>query len=430
MAQELIVKEARTTAMRLKLAAVIVAALVFGFFAVRWQFGDLIAELADQNDLNAVAIADIAIALAPADPLGHWLRASLEKNIFTPEKTASAIRMFEDAVRLSPNDYRWWIELGRAYEQDEQAVRAEAAFRRAVELAPSYTYPHWQLGNFYLRQNRSGEAFAEFRIATERNQTYREQVFSLAWDYFDKDPTRLEQIVADEPDVRASLALFYGSRGRAADALRMWNQLSDQDKAAHPQFLRVIAQGVYEQRFFPQALEFAKQLGMDTDAQPYAVTNPGFEKAIGDAAETRFGWKIIRGDGKFDVAGDASVKHEGSRSLKVTFRNYSRPDLYNILQTIVVEPKHNYRLTFWVRTENLKSAGGPMLEVINANDDKLLATSKSFPLGTSDWQQFTVDIVTPENCSGITLRTARSYCGDACPIAGIFWYDQFEISKQ
>ena len=415
--------------MRLILVTAIVAALVFGFYSVRLQFGDMLAELTKPGDPNSIAISDVALGMAPSDPLTHWLKASLEKDTFTPEKTELVIKMFEDTVRLSPNDYRWWIELGRAYEQAGRETQAEAALKRAVDLAPFYTYPHWQLGNFYLRRNRTAEAFTELRSATERNQTYRAQVFSLVWEYFDNDPAKLEEIVADQPDVHASLALFYGANRHAADSLRMWNLLSDEDKAKHPQILHVIAQGVYEQRYFPQALEFAKQLGIDMDAQPNSVTNPSFEKAISDAGETRFGWKILRGDAKLDIASDNGVKHDGARSLKVTFRNYAKPDLYNILQTIVVEPKRNYRLTFWVRTENLKSAGGPLLEVINANDDKLIASSKSFPLGTNEWQQFTVDLATPENCSGIILRTNRSFCGDTCPISGIFWYDQFELNR-
>lgn len=430
MATDLVIYKSKTTRARVILGAVIVGALLFAWFSIRWQFGNMLADLVTPHDPNAIAVSDLAIELAPSDPLTHWLKASLDKDIFTPDKTNSAIAGFEETVRLSPNDYRWWIELGRAYEQADQSAKAEAAYDRAIDLAPEYTYPHWQLGNFYLRQGRTDEAFAQLKRSTERNQTYRQQVFSLAWDYFDKDTAKLEQVVADQPDVHASLALFYGARGRAADSLRMWNMLTEDAKAAHPQFLQVIAQGVYEQRYFPQALEFAKQLGMDMDAQPDAVTNPSFEKAVGDAAETRFGWRVLHTDPRLDISSDSSVKHDGARSLKVTFRNYAKADLYNILQTIVVEPKRNYRLRFWVRTENLKSAGGPMLEVVNGNDDKLIATSKSFPLGTSDWQEFVLDFSTPENCTGITLRTSRSFCGDTCPIAGLFWYDQFDLSKQ
>ncbi len=260
-----------------------IVALAFGWFAVRWQFGDMIAELTTAGSPSAEQMADIARGMAPSDPLTMWLKATLANNVFTPENTASSVGMFEDTVRLAPRDFRWWIELGRAYEQDEKPVQAEAAFKKAIELGPTYTFPRWQLGNFYLRQGRTDEAFAELKLATKNNQTYREQVFSLAWEYFDKDPAKLEQIAADGPDVHASLALFYAQRGRAADSLRNWDMLNDEQKAENPQIVQTIAQGLFEKKFYPQALEFARQLGIDPDAKPEAVTNASFEKTIGNA---------------------------------------------------------------------------------------------------------------------------------------------------
>jgi hypothetical protein len=96
----------------------------------------------------------------------------------------------------------------------------------------------------------------------------------------------------------------------------------------------------------------------------------------------------------------------------------------------VVVPGNKYRLSFWVRTENLKSAGGPVLDIVNANDDKLIAKSAVFPTGSNDWQEMTVEFEAPANCSGISIRTARAYCGEDCPIIGTFWYDDFQLIKR
>ena len=196
------------------LAAAIICALVFVWLAVRWQVGSMLAELTPPSQANAGEIAELAMRLAPADPRSKWLAATHEKSKFSPESIERSVDMFEEVVRRSPYDFRWWIELGRAYEQAERPDNAEMAFRRAVELSPTYTFPHWQFGNFYLRQDRSEEAFSELRKTTERSIVYREQVFSLAWDYFDKDPVRVEQLAADTAEVRAALALLRSSRQR------------------------------------------------------------------------------------------------------------------------------------------------------------------------------------------------------------------------
>lgn len=428
MANDLFRISSQALLVRVILGVALLAALLFGWIATRRQIGSMLADLTPATDPNAEEIAAIAGGMSPSDPRASWLKASVERNIFTVERTEAAVKLFEQTVRLSPYDYRWWIELARSYEQAERGVEAESALKRAAEVAPTYAFVKWQTGNFYLRQNRIDEAFAALKGATRNNHVYREQAFSLAWDYFEKDPAKLEAIAEDQPEVYAELALFYAARGRAADAIRIWNRLSDQDKAAYPNITKVMAQGLYDKRFFPESLEFARQVGIDSETEPNTVSNAGFETAISNPDETFFGWRLIRNEGKLDIAPDGSVKHSGSRSLRFGFRGYSKPELYNVFQTVVVAPGRNYRLRFWLRTEGLKSAGGPQIEIVNANDDKLIVSSKPYSGGTNDWQELEVPFSTPENCTGITIRTARAFCGDNCPIVGTIWYDDFVLS--
>lgn len=407
----------------------IIFALVFVWFGVRWQVGNMFATLTAPSDQNAKEIANLAADLAPSDPWAKWLQASVEKDIFTPEKIESSLKLYEESVRLSPNDYRWWVELGRAYEQAEKFSQAEAAFKRAVELAPNYTYPHWQLGNYFLRRGRSDEAFASLEKAAAKNQTYREQVFSLAWDYFDQNVERVEKIAGDAPDARKTLIKFYVGKGRPADALRVWNTLSDDDKQKNTETSELIAQVLYEKRFYRAAVEFARQLGIDPDAKAEAVTNGGFEKIL-SPEKSFFGWKAASSaNDKIDVKTDSSVKKEGARSLRISFTGYQKATLLNAWQIVAVEPNKKYRVSFWLRTENLKSAGTPQIEIANANDDKLIVASKPFEIGTSDWQQITLEFTAPENCEGVMIRTGRAYCGENCPISGTVWYDDFEIKR-
>ena len=308
--------------------------------------------------------------------------------------------------------------------------QAEQAFKRAVDLAPAYTFPHWQFGNFYLRQNRTDEAFAELTKTTEKSIVYREQVFSLAWDYFDKDPAKVEQLAANTPDVRVGLALFYAQRNSPKDALRIWNTLSDEAKAQNPQISKNIAQGLYDKLYYRQSIEFAKQAGIDPEANAETITNGGFEKFFGNPEDTLYGWRIYKNESKLDIAPDTTVKHEGSRSLKSVFRSYVKPDLHNIVQIVAVQPLGKYRLSFWLRTENLRSGGMPILQVLGGKESALLASSAPFPIGSSDWQEISLEFTVPEDGEGIGLRTTRAFCGEECPISGTFWYDDFRLSKQ
>lgn len=413
--------------------AIVLAAVVFAFvfvwFGVRWQIGNMLGELTPPSQDNSLQVARSAVELAPRDPLPRWLLATKEKEEFTAESIEASIGDFEETVRRSPNDFRWWIELGRAYEQADQPDNAERAFKRAVELAPAYTFPQWQIGNFYLRKDRVDEAFGYLVRTTEKSMVYREQVFALAWDYFDKDPAKLEQLAANTPDVRVTLAQFYAQRGAAADALRIWNTVPEETRARNPQILKNITQYLYTKRFYRESLEFARQGGSDPDARIETISNGGFEKYFAETETSLFGWKVNRGDSKLEILSDSNVRIEGARSLKLNFKGYARPDLYNISQLVAVEPGAKYKLTFALRTENLRGGGEPVIEIVDAKTDISLVRSQRFPLGSQDWQRWSIEFAVPEGSDGITIRTTREPCGENCPITGVVWYDDFSLER-
>jgi Tfp pilus assembly protein PilF len=410
------------------LAVVIILTLIFAWFAIRWQLSEMFAAITKRDDPNAAQIADLALRWAPSNPAASKFRAQIGEDLSSAD-TRTAVEIAEETVRLAPNDYRWRVELARTLAQDEQFARAEDEFKRAADLAPSYAVVRWHYGNFLLRQERVDEAFAQLKIAAAGNGFYRDQVFSLAWDYFAKDASRLESLASDNTQSRTQLAYFFAARGRAEDALRNWNLLSDEEKEANASFLKVMAQGVFEQGYFPQAMEFEKQLGFDEDVQPETITNGSFEKILNGESKSRFSWQITRNIPKFEIASDQNVKHTGNRSVRVTFRGFDQPSLSNISQIVVVAPQRKYRLRFWVRTENLKSAGTPLIEVLNAKDNRSIARTPPFATGSNDWQEIALDFTTPENCNAISIRTIRAFCGEDCPITGTFWYDDFELQK-
>jgi tetratricopeptide (TPR) repeat protein len=414
---------------RLVLVAIVFVVLVFGWFAVRWQLGNMLAALTPTNDPNAKAIADFARASSPRDPITNWFKASVEKDDFTPESLAKSVEDLEQTVRYAPADFRYWLELGRAYEQTENYEKAEKAFMRSVSLAPNYSNVHWQLGNYYLRQGKEQEAFAELGKTADTSAVYREQVFSIIWEYYEKDTSKLEQLTKGKSDVRASLAKFYAAKERPEDSLRIWNTLSDEDKLRNQDVARLVAQALYDKRFYRSSIEFVRQLGIEPQAQPETVQNGGFEAPISaDAKDAFFGWKLTKKE-KIEVNTDPTKKKEGNKSLRVSFNGFSGVEIKNLSQIVTVEPNKKYRLNFWLKTDNLKSAGTPTLEIINANDEKIIMTSAAFPTGTSDWVPIAIEFTAPEKSEAVVIRFDRAYCGDACPIVGVFWVDDFRLEK-
>ncbi len=420
--EQVYISDSRKITVRIIMAAAVIFALLFGWWSIRGQLGNMLAELTLPTAENAGEVAQIAVSFAPNDPLTNWLLAN------TQTANTETVRNLETVVKLSPNDFRWWIELGRAYEQTENYAAAEKAFNQAVELAPHYTVPHWQFGNYYLRRNKTNAAFAELKKAAENNSLYREQVFSIAWSFFDKDASKLEQLAGDSSVGRADLAKFYAIKESPADSLRIWNTLSEADKKANDVVAKLIARVLYDKGSYREAIEFVRQIGIEPEAKAQTIQNAGFEKPVGEAQDSYFGWRVLPVE-KMDIKLDGALKHEGNRSLRVSFSGYVDASLYNIYQTVTVEPKAHYRLSFWIRTENLKSGGTPNLEIYNAADNKNIATCAAFPVGTNDWQQIKIDFAAPENAEAVVLRTTRTFCGDNCPIFGTFWYDDFKLER-
>lgn len=413
--------DARRAPARIALVVAVLVALAFGWFSIRWQLGNMLAEYTMPTDAGAKNLARSALDFAPRDPLANWLFVSAENN--PPSKNT-----LETVVKLAPYDYRWWIEFGREREQASAPDAAEKAFQKAVALAPEYTFPRWQLGNFYLRQNRADDAFRELTRAAQSNSLYREQVFSIAWEYFEQDTAKLEQIAGRAPEMRADLAKYYAAKNRAEDSLRVWNLLSDEEKRANTEAARVIARALYDKQMFKTAIEFVRQLEIEPEAKDESVQNGGFERPIGNYKDVYFDWRIMPAE-RLEIKIDPTQKREGARSLRLSFNGYAQPAIFNVLQNVTIEPRARYRLSFWTKTENLKTGGAPVLEIYNNADGKTIASSAPIPVGTNDWQQLKVEFAAPENVEAVGLRTARVYCGENCPIVGAFWYDDFRLEK-
>lgn len=414
---------------RLVIVSAVILALVFGWYSIRWQIGNMFAELSAASDPNAKAIAALSVNFAPSDPIANWFAASLETDIFTPEKIEKSVASYENVVRLAPFDFHWWIELGRAYEQAEQPEKAEKALLRAIQLAPNYTFPHWQTGNFYLRQGRDAEAFVEFKKAAENNPVYREQVFSIAWEFYDKNTARVEELAGNSSEARAGLAKFYAAKERAEDSLRVWETLTPDEKQKHQEIAKLIAQALFDKRFFRSSVKFVSSLGIESNAKIEAFENGGFEAELrGSEEKVYFGWSVNPKE-KVRVDRDRNQKREGIYGLRVMFSGFANIELYNLSQIIAVSPAARYRLSFWVKTENLKSAGTPTMEIVNAADNRIIAVSKAFLNESNDWQQIQVEFAQPANSEGVIVRLGRAYCGENCLIVGTIWLDDFNLEK-
>lgn len=414
---------------RLVLPSTVVLAFGLAFFAAKWQIGQMLSELTPHTQEGAERVAEAAIWLAPNDPRSYWLLGAALRDDFSAAGIQRSNESIQDAVRLSPYQHRWWAELGRSYEQLGQEDKAEAALREAVSLAPEYTLPNWQLGNFYLRRGRVDDAIGPLQTAAKYSPLYRGQVFAISWSFFGGDPLMVERFASDDAGSLATLAAFYAGVGRPEDALRTWNRLSDEGKAASQPNAVAIARKLFEQKRYIVAAEFARQSGMDKAARPGSFTNGDFEMGIREPFSSLFDWAATRTDGKVDIGTDLTVAHRGKRSLRVLFRAFTKVQFFDVQQFIAVRPGSRQRIEFWLRTENLRSGSMPLFLVNSGTDGRTLAVTQPFPVGTNEWQKIAIDVDVPPDAEGIRIVSTREPCPTECPLSGIFWIDDFQLSE-
>ncbi|MCX7705657.1 MAG: hypothetical protein N2115_05295 [bacterium] len=147
------------------------------------------------------------------------------------------------------------------------------------------------------------------------------------------------------------------------------------------------------------------------------IYNGGFEQYQGNRAT---GYRFHDEPGKVSFI-DTEIKHSGNASLR--FENFGLFPYGNgrVMQEIEVVPYRCYKVTIWVRTENLKPSGNFRILVLGGNRD---IAPRSFNLpSTTEWKKLTM-LFNSMNFSQVKL-----YVGIWAGTAGRFWVDDWKIEE-
>lgn len=429
MSQQVFHLSSRNIFIRIASLLIILLAGVWGFFVVKWYIGNMLAEYFAASS-NGAETARLAVSLAPNDPLTHWrLGDFIEKNL-PPDQIGSAVVEYEKGVALSPNDYRFWMALGRALEQAGETDRAERALRRAVELAPSYAYPHWYLGNLLLRRDSYDEGFVELQKASEADTELRPQLFNLAWEVYKEDPITLTSAAGKSAAARAQFSSYLVGRGRIDDGLILWASLSSQEKRQNVGSGHDIINHLVAAHLYHHALAVWNDVAPDENhrAAIGEIQDGGFEKGVGRTSGAVFSWQV-QSQSQASVGLDPNVGNSGARSLRLVFQVRSKLEGLNVSQLVAVQPNTEYSFECYLKTNKLETAATPYIAITDATDGSVLASSPQAPAGTHNWQPVNLRFKTSPATQAINLRISPASCGEntVCPMFGAIWYDDFTL---
>lgn len=418
-------------------AAVMLACVAASRHAFRAGVSRLLAETAPRLPVNlqgadALAVAGRAVELGASDPEAHEALAVV---LARRGDFDSATLELERAAALRPSYFRQWQNLGRARTLAGDSEGALAAYAEATRLAPFYAEPRWQLGNELLRAGRTEEAFAQLSRAAESRPSLAAYTAELAWRAYDGDARAVAGAVAPRSaQGRLTLARFFARRGRESEALEQYRAAGAWVGQAGR---RALVSDLITARKYRAAREVWAGDEGEASASASAATASGADaSAIDDGGfelqsnlnGAGFEWQFARELSAVRFSLDSAAPREGARSLLVSFGGELDPSARLVSKLFTVEAGARYRLSFAARSEELVSAGMPVVALLDPADGRLLAQTEPMAEKTDGWREHRLEFTTPAD--GALLVVRRAGCAaPQCPIFGRLWLDAFTLQK-
>lgn len=424
---------------------VFIAAVLAGRAVLNDFIGQALIEYGDSE-----ATREAAVAFAPGNPEVLSARGRYLLNRAEPARPAQAVADLERAVAISPRDYRYHVELSRAYEMNGDTAHAEQSLQRAVELAPRYFETRWALANLRLRAGKSDEALADFRAALELSGGFAYpphqdavlSAYSAITQALGPNLEALRKITPADTLAQTFLAGFLAStQGQAGidAALDLWRHLPQDNAHAWRRLTFQLLAYTQNANRFADERELWQSLlrheGIESVSDGNLMTNPGFEQQpVSEryqnyGADAGFDWVFAAPHPQVRARRDSTVARSGAQSLHLTFNSVMRAEFQHVSQMIAVEPARSYRLSFFVRTERMPE-NGPFVELTDAAQPGLFVLRAVVPGGSSDWREVGLAFTTLPGTHALRLVIR-------CPLltefsgtsVGQLWLDDFRLEE-
>lgn len=177
-----------------------------------------------------------------------------------------------------------------------------------------------------------------------------------------------------------------------------------------------------------QTLFVTLVVSLATAAEPgtkeQAGSSAGLQNGGFESAAVQPGWSVHVYGAEPRLALDTAVFHEGRQALRVSADELSDTALG---QEVQLQPGRWYRLTAWVRTQQLDPHGAPVygtLQIQNPGGRGVIASGQNHG-GTSDWTQETICFMPPGD--GLT-RIAIFFVGYGKG-TGAAWFDAIALDE-
>jgi tetratricopeptide (TPR) repeat protein len=388
-------------------------------------------------------ISEYYVSRPSADPLASALNASNITNedaryhyllgLYYQEHgndyLSEAIEGYKRSLERDSTRALTWLALSTAYSRQGDKRSAEYAIRRAASVDRANPKVIWEAGVFYLTEGQPEKATAQFRHYLYLVPSEQDEVYTLFSAVGAEPKFALSQLLPPEYRFYTGYFKFLMTYKQKDPLAKAWAQRSfwkpeNSDYLAYCDFL-IDAGRLTEARSV--WTELIQRLHPESASKDLSnlVFNGNFEYPILDGG---FDWKTGDVDG-VKIFIDTDTKKTGRSSLAAQFNGRTNPGVYIAQQAVAVEPKQHYQLCGQIKTENLTTHNGILLEVLGQDCSSPVVRSEVVT-GTTDWAPLKLEFTTPANCRlvkiGIKREQSQKFDNK---IAGTSWLDDFRMLK-
>ena len=406
-----------------KLAFAVVCLIAVGFYVAGIGRHYLAIRLMAQPNPRSLARA------AKLEPWNAEPRWELGRySLFVAQDAQDSVSDLQQAVALNPHVARYWLDLAAAYQVAGDVPGQRSALEQAVLTEPTAPDVAWEAANFYLVQDDLKRALPLFRVVMANDPEQLNAALGLCWRATQEVNTMLAEAVPAEPAPYFAFLSLLTDQGQTASAEAVWSRLAGLGvhfpaSDAFPFFDYLV-----EKRETAAAVQVWGQLlqnhrGLQAYSQPgNLVVDGGLERKFLNGG---FDWRYSV-TGPVELSMDTSEFHGGNQSLRMVFRGPGIGDP-GVFEYIPVQPNADYHFTVYTKAEDIESASGPRIAVLDAySGQSYVLTDDS--LGTTGWREQSADFRTAPQTSLLVVKVTR-VPGDPL-IKGNFWLDDVSLVQR
>jgi len=366
------------------------------------------------------ALIERAIALEPQNASYHDL---LCRSMIFSTQSDRAVDECRQASELNPWSSTIWLDLAQAQYSTGNNALTNTAIRRALEVDPTTPDTAWSAANFFLIQGDTQDAMKEFAIVLRQEPSLVAPALNICWQSL-HDVRAIANILPPNPEVYLAFIKLLLSTGEVEPANQVWSALMQIDRV--PDFHQALfyIDSLIKSGAVTQASDAWKQLSSKSPALK-AYSQPNNLVMDGSFAQeilnSGFSWRYTQRP-QISVALDTLQFHSGGRSLRLIYSGDGSDA--GVFQYIAAKPQTKYRLSAWVKSENLETANGPALAILDGYGQQVYGATEE-TTGTTAWHRVEADVETGPD-TRLLLLTILRHPGET-RIQGKFWIDDVEL---